>query len=90
MTSIILGEIGESFPLLNGNDFINTIESIIPEYKFSLKDTIIIDQRGINLDNIYLDNDNKDNKIFLFSKKKNNETILKTINVCYNFKRTLW
>ena len=54
MTSIILGEIGESFPLLNGNDFINTIESIIPEYKFSLKDTIIIDQRGINLDNIYI------------------------------------
>ena len=90
MSSIILGEIGESFPLINGNDFINTIESLIPEYKFSLKDIIIIDQRGINLDNIYLKNVNKDNKIFLFSKKKNNETILKTINVCYNFKRTLW
>ena len=81
MSSIILGEIGESFPLINGNDFINTIESLIPEYKFSLKDTIIIDQRGINLENIYLENDNKDNKLYLFSKKENNESILKTIDI---------
>jgi hypothetical protein len=81
MSSIILGEIGESFPLINGNDFINTIESLIPEYKFSLKDIIIIDQRGINLENIYLENDNKDNKLYLFSKKENNESILKTIDI---------
>ena len=80
MSGVILGEIGEFFPIINGNDFMGTIESIIPEY---IKDIVILDQKGMNVDNYQLNNDiqNPETKFYIFNKYENKETILRTIDL---------
>ena len=80
MSGVILGEIGESFPIINGNDFMSTIESIIPEY---IKDIVILDQKGMNVDNYPSNNDiqNPETKFYIFNKYENKETILRTIDL---------
>ena len=81
MSSIILGEIGESISLINNNDYANTLESIIQEYKLQKQDIIVINQKGNIIDKAPSETEiTNSDRFYLFLKNSNKELILSIID----------